>query len=302
MTTRRGDETEEMEVRDRRDAGWFWSNNDVIDVYGSQIGAYGVAVYMVLAKHSNRGVCFPSVATIAELLHMAPNTVRKTLQTLKTCGLISIESRPGSSDTAPQSNLYQLLPVPKQRGTAPREVPPSPDAVRTSPREVPVLHHVQSNKTNKNKTKEQAAAADPASTPPPQNVEKSTIAAAASPRRVDGLDTETHKVVVRLMKLGMSEQLACRAIEANAFDDATLKRLEEWSVAKKREGRMSPGAWLNARLPHGILPDDLPVPPPEKRPAIELVWLEPIGGGSRIAVPSTIYEANPERYAHMEEV
>lgn len=45
----------------------FLTANDIIDTYGPQIGALGVAMYAVVQRDADRttGECWPSIATIA---------------------------------------------------------------------------------------------------------------------------------------------------------------------------------------------------------------------------------------------
>jgi hypothetical protein len=42
-------------------------DNIIVDEYGEKIGAIGVAVYNVLARHADRqtGICYPCIGTIA---------------------------------------------------------------------------------------------------------------------------------------------------------------------------------------------------------------------------------------------
>lgn len=87
----------------------FRVDNIIIDDYAADIGALGVAVYAVLQRYADRatGQCWPSVATIATLLRLSKNCVKKYLHLLARRGLISIASRT-TTEGDPTSNLYTL--------------------------------------------------------------------------------------------------------------------------------------------------------------------------------------------------
>jgi hypothetical protein len=88
----------------------FRVDNIIVDEYGEKIGAIGVAIYNVLARHADRqtGICFPSIRTIAKKLALGRTTVKKYLRILLNHCLIAISSRL-SDEGDPTSNLYMLL-------------------------------------------------------------------------------------------------------------------------------------------------------------------------------------------------
>jgi Helix-turn-helix domain len=91
-------------------------DNIIIDDYGEKIGAIGVAIYNVLARHADRqtGICYPSIRLIAKKLALGRTTVKKYLRILLNYSLIAISSRL-SDEGDPTSNLYMLLdPSPEQ--------------------------------------------------------------------------------------------------------------------------------------------------------------------------------------------
>ena len=65
----------------------------MIDDHGATLGAYGIAVYAVLCRFANNDTqeAYPSLATIARLIGCSKPTVIKSLKTLETEALISIE-------------------------------------------------------------------------------------------------------------------------------------------------------------------------------------------------------------------
>ncbi len=94
-------------LRDGRKRGWFHIDNALLDRFGAEIGAYGVAVYAVLARHADaKGVCFPSYQGIADKLGVSRRQAIRTVSVLAERGLIRVQKRqtPGGR---PQ-NLYVL--------------------------------------------------------------------------------------------------------------------------------------------------------------------------------------------------
>src|SRR4029434_4913479 len=85
-------------------------DNIIIDEYGEKIGAIGVAIYNVLARHADRetGICYPSILLSAKKRALGRTTVKKYLRILRNHCLIAISSRL-SDEGDPPSNLYTLL-------------------------------------------------------------------------------------------------------------------------------------------------------------------------------------------------
>jgi hypothetical protein len=83
-----------LAVRDQRQPGWFFVDNEVIDRFAGQIGAYGVAVYNVLCRHcrnSRQRVDNLSQRDIAMTLGISQDRARKSLSALVEVGLIAVE-------------------------------------------------------------------------------------------------------------------------------------------------------------------------------------------------------------------
>jgi Helix-turn-helix domain len=117
----------------------FRLDNCLIDDYAAEIGALGVAIYAVLQRYADRttGQCWPSVATIARLLRLSKNCVKKYLHLLARLGLITIAPR-ATAEGDPTSNLYTVhdptqreavLGRRRQRGEAPAAGGGAPDAL-----------------------------------------------------------------------------------------------------------------------------------------------------------------------------
>ena len=103
-------------------------DNEVLDVYGPQIGLAGYAVYNALARFAQgSGYCWPAQDTLATLLDCTDNTIRKALKKLKEAGLIEVVHR--FNDKGKTSNGYRLLPVTKNTGAAPTDGVAEPPTV-----------------------------------------------------------------------------------------------------------------------------------------------------------------------------
>jgi hypothetical protein len=101
-------------VEDRRRRGFYTVDNDIVDQYGPQLKAYGVAVYNVLSRFANReGQCFPSQATIAKRLGMSRMQVSREIGKLQQLHLIEVHPQYGPQGEQ-RANLYILLDVSKE--------------------------------------------------------------------------------------------------------------------------------------------------------------------------------------------
>ena len=78
------------QIIDERRTNWFWIDNEVVDRFGPQIGAYGLAVYAALARFADghTRIAFPAIPTIATQLSVHP--VSYTHMTLPTSDLVEI--------------------------------------------------------------------------------------------------------------------------------------------------------------------------------------------------------------------
>jgi len=98
---------ERIEIRDIRDPGWFYIDNEIIDKYGAELGVYGIAVYTILARHAHHSSqrAWPSVSTMAERLGTARRKIIEAIEKLEELNLIKVERSRG------RSNIYTLLKV-----------------------------------------------------------------------------------------------------------------------------------------------------------------------------------------------
>lgn len=175
-------------VRDIRQPGHFWADNEIVDDYLPAIGVYGFAVYMMLAKHSNAktGQCDPSVEGLARKLGISSPTVRKALDKLEETGLITIRHRhkERGGKLINQTSIYTLLAVPKRQTDIPTKGDLVPNDIdqggqpdlpgvlnvvdQGTKGDLPgVLNHVSSNKTHENKKESVGGKKDQSTTPAP---------------------------------------------------------------------------------------------------------------------------------------
>jgi predicted transcriptional regulator len=99
------------EVHDAR-RGIFWMYDDILDVYGAELGVYGIAVYALLCRRANaRATCWPSLNGIARDLNTSRPTVVKALDALEAHGLIQRTTRRDTKG-GHSSTLYTILEVP----------------------------------------------------------------------------------------------------------------------------------------------------------------------------------------------
>jgi len=98
-----------FKVRDKRNKGWFFVDNEYLNGFGNFFGGNGVSIYVDLCRHSdNNQKCFPSEKTIAEELHLTDRTVRKYLKLFEKYHLIEI-TKERSNQGKWLNNTYWLL-------------------------------------------------------------------------------------------------------------------------------------------------------------------------------------------------
>src|SRR5262245_7590946 len=117
----------DIAIRDTRNPGHFWADNELVDNYLPQIGIYGFAVYMLLCRFARAGKAKLSIPRMASLLGITEPTIRKALRTLAEVSLIDDD---GANRTA---KTYAILDVKSQKKTpAPKDVEAKPDLPQDS--------------------------------------------------------------------------------------------------------------------------------------------------------------------------
>src|SRR3990167_2481464 len=98
-------------VRDRRNRGWFWMDNEYLNGYARYYGAIGTAIYVSLCRHAHikDQVAFPSQALMAAELGNSERTIIRYLKKFETYGLISVEKNKNPVTKQFASNVYMLL-------------------------------------------------------------------------------------------------------------------------------------------------------------------------------------------------
>lgn len=137
-----------IKVRDCRRPGYFWADNELMDIYGPQIKTEGLAVYMALSRVANNhtGECVITLRQIADMVGRSPQTIMRAIALLEKHCLVRTEFK-GSLATR-QPSVYFLLeipksPVPIRNSYVP---PPVPSSV---PLPVPNRNTLNTNNTNK---------------------------------------------------------------------------------------------------------------------------------------------------------
>jgi hypothetical protein len=84
-------------------------DNSIIDDVASQLGIYGLGIYVAIKRHLNQktGECFPSYKTIARKLGIDRGTVIRYVKKLKAFHVLSPELR-FKEDGSPTSNQYNF--------------------------------------------------------------------------------------------------------------------------------------------------------------------------------------------------
>lgn len=99
-----------FKVRDRRNKGWFYLDNEYLDDYAKIFGAVGSAVYFSLCRHADaEQKCFPSEEKIAEEFGITDRTARKYLKLLEQAGIIFIDRQSRDGFGKWRCNTYWLL-------------------------------------------------------------------------------------------------------------------------------------------------------------------------------------------------
>lgn len=89
----------------------------VIDVFFPQLSHPAQVVYVVLARYRNaQGICYPSLATLADDSGYTRKTVARAISQLEAYGLVEKRLRPSSSGDY-DTNEYRLLAVPTVTGS-----------------------------------------------------------------------------------------------------------------------------------------------------------------------------------------
>ncbi len=80
-----------FKVRDKRNKGWFWVENEYFNGFGKIMGVYAIGVYVCLCRHAdNDQKCFPAQKTIAEELKIGVRKIRDIIKDFEKYHIIEI--------------------------------------------------------------------------------------------------------------------------------------------------------------------------------------------------------------------
>jgi len=98
-----------FKVRDKRNKGWFYLDNEYLNGIGKHLGPTGIAVYVSLCRHADQDQkCFPSQEKIAEEIGSTDRSVRRHLKKLEEFNIIQLE-KVRTSRGRWLNNVYYLL-------------------------------------------------------------------------------------------------------------------------------------------------------------------------------------------------
>lgn len=81
----------------------------VLDYYGAQLGAYGLAVYLALCSHADRNTreCWPSLARIGQRIGCSRSSIVRALRLMEALGLLEVFE--DIDEQGQHSNRYRLV-------------------------------------------------------------------------------------------------------------------------------------------------------------------------------------------------
>lgn len=100
-----------FKVRDKRNKGWFFIDNEYLNGYARIFGAIGTAVYVSLCRHADNETqtCFPSMQLISEELNISRGTVNKYLKLFEKYRIIQKIPQKRNAKQQWINNEYTLL-------------------------------------------------------------------------------------------------------------------------------------------------------------------------------------------------
>lgn len=101
---------DQFRVRDRRNKGWWYADNEYLNGYAKIFGPVGSAIYFSLCRHADDDQkCFPAQGLIAEEFGISRRTVLRHINKLEEYNLIHIEKGRNTNTQQWENNVYWLL-------------------------------------------------------------------------------------------------------------------------------------------------------------------------------------------------
>lgn len=122
------------DIRDIRERGFFWIDNEVLDHY-KNISVHGVAVYAAICRHSwntNQKATI-TVKELSESSRCCPNIVRRSVAELVASELIEVEEESGAAKTYTLLKLKKENPGTPSRREGVQGVKPTPSRRESHP-------------------------------------------------------------------------------------------------------------------------------------------------------------------------
>jgi len=94
-------------LRDRREPGHFWADNEIIDVFGDELGQNGISVYMTMTRFCYGVEVRLSLRDIAAAARMSKDTVARSMKVLVALGLV-IETKGARAKTVSTWSLANV--------------------------------------------------------------------------------------------------------------------------------------------------------------------------------------------------
>jgi hypothetical protein len=139
--------------------GFSMFPNALFDKHGADLGVYGLAVFMALARFAGQDkACFPAIKTVAKSIGCSENKVRDSIKMLVDLGWLVVTER--HNQKGQTSNLYTL------RGSPGEPPPPSQGEVTPLQDVKPTKNqYTNNNKNNKKDTPPTNSSGEPDTTP-----------------------------------------------------------------------------------------------------------------------------------------
>jgi DNA-binding MarR family transcriptional regulator len=105
---------EQLQIRDTRQGGWFWMDNEIVMRDGKTLGAYGLAVYMTLCVLARDNNLTYTVRQIGDLCGVSRSAAWEALEQLIALGWVAKEPHEDEITHERTANTYRLLSKPKR--------------------------------------------------------------------------------------------------------------------------------------------------------------------------------------------